>query len=93
MEPIKTSVTVAHRLSTVQDADMIYVMDQGAIVEFGTHDHLMSLEGRYHALVHQQMVYEHRPSVEDHRLSVQDEPSRMLVSSHRASAHSIESAL
>ena len=60
--PRKTSVTVAHRLSTVREADMIFVMDQGQIVEFGTHAHLMGLRGRYFTLVHQQMVYEHHPT-------------------------------
>ena len=46
----RTSITVAHRLSTIKNADRILVLEQGAIVESGTHDELMSLGGRYLAL-------------------------------------------
>ncbi len=45
---------VTHRLSTVRKADMIIMMHQGAIVETGTHDELMDLQGRYYALFRQQ---------------------------------------
>ncbi|MER5886495.1 ABC transporter ATP-binding protein [Streptomyces sp. NPDC001941] len=47
----RTTVTIAHRLSTVRDADQIVVLDQGHIVERGTHEELLGLEGRYAALV------------------------------------------
>lgn len=43
----KTVILVAHRLSTVRDADMIYVMHEGRIVEQGTHRQLLQLKGRY----------------------------------------------
>jgi ATP-binding cassette subfamily B protein len=46
----KTVVLVAHRLSTVKDADCIYVMHQGRIAEQGSHDQLMAQHGRYAAL-------------------------------------------
>jgi ATP-binding cassette subfamily B (MDR/TAP) protein 1 len=43
----RTTVVVAHRLSTVQNADHIYVIDQGSVVEDGTHVELMQAGGRY----------------------------------------------
>lgn len=45
--PDQTVVAVAHRLTTIQDADMIYVFDHGRIVEEGTHDSLLAADGRY----------------------------------------------
>jgi ATP-binding cassette subfamily B protein len=47
----RTTITIAHRLSTVRDADLILVLDEGQIVERGTHADLVSLEGRYAGLV------------------------------------------
>jgi ATP-binding cassette subfamily B protein len=47
----RTTIAIAHRLSTVQDADQIVVLDGGRIVERGTHDELLELGGRYAELV------------------------------------------
>ena len=47
----RTTIAVAHRLSTIQKADIIYVFDQGRVVESGTRQDLLSLVGKYYELV------------------------------------------
>ncbi|KAG7290855.1 hypothetical protein NEMBOFW57_000860 [Staphylotrichum longicolle] len=56
----RTTIAVAHRLSTIQKADIIYVFDQGRIVEQGTHAELMKKNGRYAELVNLQSLEKHR---------------------------------
>ncbi|MGW2704998.1 ABC transporter ATP-binding protein [Streptomyces sp. NPDC001340] len=47
----RTTLTIAHRLSTVRGADQIVVLDSGKVAERGTHEELLDLDGRYAALV------------------------------------------
>merc|ERR1719223_2302820 len=49
-----TVVVIAHRLSTSKNADMIAVVDQGMVVETGTHEELISKHGKYYDLVEAQ---------------------------------------
>ncbi len=50
----RTTLVIAHRLSTVRDADRVVVLDQGAVQEQGTHDELLARDGLYRRLVERQ---------------------------------------
>ena len=54
----RTSIIVSHRISTVRDADVICVLDEGRIIEQGTHDELLSLNGAYADLYERQLLEE-----------------------------------
>jgi ATP-binding cassette subfamily B protein/subfamily B ATP-binding cassette protein MsbA len=60
----RTTFVIAHRLSTVRRADLILVMDDGRVVERGTHADLMATRGAYHDMVLRQMA-SHSENVED----------------------------
>ncbi|HZJ64085.1 MAG TPA: ATP-binding cassette domain-containing protein, partial [Kofleriaceae bacterium] len=56
----RTTIIVAHRLSTVRDADRIVVIDGARVVEQGGHDELMARRGTYHRLVEHQLIADHK---------------------------------
>jgi ATP-binding cassette subfamily B protein len=56
--PDKTTLIVSHRVSTIRRADRILVLDRGELVEEGTHDHLIGLNGTYAALYEEQSLKE-----------------------------------
>lgn len=52
----RTCIVVAHRLSTVQNADKICVMQKGKIIEKGTHEELLAVQGHYYQLTQRQVI-------------------------------------
>src|SRR5699024_11751562 len=52
----RTTITIAHRLSTAERADRIMVLDHGDLVEHGTHDELVDLDGGIYAGLHRSWV-------------------------------------
>jgi len=58
----RTTLVIAHRLSTVENADQIIVLDKGRIIESGTHRELLDKDGHYAALYRMQFSDDPGPS-------------------------------
>ncbi len=54
----RTTIMISHRISTIKDADIIYFIEDGSIVEQGTHDELLGHDGRYSAMYNKQLIEE-----------------------------------
>ena len=61
----RTSIVIAHRLSTVREADSIAVIEDGRVVELGTHEELLAADGLYTALCRTQLTDHGRSAVLD----------------------------
>jgi ATP-binding cassette subfamily B protein len=60
----RTTIAIAHRLSTLKTSDRIFVVDTGQIVEQGSHEELLALKGLYHRLVKIQTELSREPSID-----------------------------
>jgi ATP-binding cassette subfamily C protein CydCD len=60
----RTTIVIAHRLSTVRDADIIVVLDGGRVVESGTHEALLAKAGLYAQLVSRQLASAYAPAAQ-----------------------------
>ncbi|MBO0791407.1 MAG: ATP-binding cassette domain-containing protein, partial [Ktedonobacteraceae bacterium] len=83
-----TQIIITHRLSTIQQADCIVVLDQGHIVEQGTHEQLLERRGYYASLLRQQLKQQDTEFVdveedEEDDYNVPTEPLRMRVPASR----------
>lgn len=59
----RTSILIAHRISTIKNADKIIVLDEGRIIEQGTHNQLISLQGVYSEMYQNQLLEEEKHSL------------------------------
>ncbi|KAG1947910.1 ATP-dependent translocase ABCB1 [Pimephales promelas] len=76
----RTTIIVAHRLSTIRNADVIAGFQDGEIAELGTHDELMERKGIYHTLVNMQMFKGTEDTEEDKEELTMDEKSPSVTS-------------
>lgn len=81
----RTTIAIAHRLSTIRDADNIVVMSQGKIVEQGTHNELLKMQGAYHGLVTAQAIATVNTEEDDLSTSEEDNEIELIkkATSHK----------
>ena len=101
----RTTLVIAHRLSTVQSADVILCVHKGKIVEKGSHDELLQLKGLYSELVQKQLREEHngKPlyiiiiilviNIGTYVVALSFEPNNNFFSNHRTPLHHMTSQL
>ncbi len=82
----RTTFVIAHRLSTIQSADQILVLEHGEIVERGTHDELLELNGRYRQLYDKQYRFEKDRFINPARTSRRSRSHRRCAAAPRAAA-------
>ena len=73
-----TRVVIAHRVSAVQNADLIVVLDEGAVAEQGSHRELLEREGHYAALVRRQLERAEDEGDADHCRAMAGRPRRRI---------------
>ncbi|XP_074509789.1 ATP-dependent translocase ABCB1 isoform X5 [Sebastes fasciatus] len=83
----RTTIIVAHRLSTIRNADVIAGFQNGEVVELGTHSQLMEKQGVYHTLVTMQTFQKAEETEEVEREQSADEKSPLVKSLSRSSLH------
>ncbi|CAF3233074.1 unnamed protein product, partial [Rotaria sp. Silwood2] len=86
----RTTLIIAHRLSTVRNADKIIVMQQGEIVEEGDHDSLMKAQGIYFDLIKQQNLCQFEEEEEEEELRLEQKEITKLMSGDETNNDLIE---
>lgn len=88
----RTTITVAHRLSTIKDANRIFVMGDGGLIEAGTHDELLAdEEGAYARLVNAQKLREEQDVPVSDDAEALDDDEKVFEAAEKEKAESIRS--
>ncbi|XP_077431414.1 ATP-dependent translocase ABCB1-like [Vanacampus margaritifer] len=88
----RTTIIVAHRLSTIRNADMIAGFQNGAVVELGTHDQLMAKNGVYHTLISMQTFQSDKEDQQNYLRNEKAQTSSESSTCRRKSSKSSSSA-